>query len=48
MLWAKGCHMESLNGEDDFVAAYRYVEQHVAQGAVIHKWDANLAWTSDA
>jgi hypothetical protein len=47
LLWAKGCHMESLNGEHDFVAAYQYVEQHVVQGAAIHKWDANIEWKSD-
>lgn len=46
-LWAKGCHMESLNGEDEFVAAYQYVQHHVSQGAAIHKWDANIEWKSD-
>jgi hypothetical protein len=46
-VWAKGCHMESLNSENDFVAAYQYVEQHGAQGAVIHKWDTNIEWRFD-
>jgi hypothetical protein len=47
LLWAKGCHMESVDSEDDFLAAYQYVEQHKSQGAVIHKWDANVDWTFD-
>jgi hypothetical protein len=46
-LWAKGCHIESLNTEDDFVAAYQYVEQHRSRGAAIHKWNANIEWKSD-
>jgi hypothetical protein len=47
LLWAKGCHMESLNSDDDFLGAYQYVEQHQAQGAAIHKWEANLEWRFD-
>jgi hypothetical protein len=47
-LWARGCHMESLNSEDDFVAAYQYVEQHRSQDAAIHEWNANIDWEFDA
>ncbi len=43
-LWSRGCHMESLDSEEDFLTSYQYVEQHGAQGAVVHKWDANIEW----
>jgi len=46
-VWAAGCHMKSLYGEDDFVAAFRYVQQHGCEGAVVHKWDSNIEWTFD-
>jgi|SRR5580700_3082578 hypothetical protein len=46
-VWAKGCHMESLKSEDDFLTAYRYVEQHRMEGAVIQKWSSNIEWTFD-
>ena len=36
-IWAKGCHMESLESEDDQFAAYRYVGQHDSQG-IVHRW----------
>jgi hypothetical protein len=46
-IWATGCHMESLYREDDFIAAFQYVERHSAEGAVIYKWQSNIQWTFD-
>jgi hypothetical protein len=37
--WAKGCHMESLEADDDQAAAYEYVRQHASQG-LVYSWIA--------
>src|SRR5690606_11242108 len=37
--WAKGCHMESLETDDDQAAAYEYVRQHESQG-LVYSWIA--------
>jgi hypothetical protein len=46
-VWGTGSHMKSLYAEDDFVSAFRYVEQHEGEGAVVHKWDSNIDWKFD-
>ena len=36
-MWAKGGHMESLETEDDQLAAYEYVRKHESQG-IVYSW----------
>ncbi len=46
-IWAKGCGMESLESEDDFMRAFNYVKRHREEGAAVHVWEANIEWSFD-
>jgi hypothetical protein len=46
-IWATGCHMKSLYRADDFSSAFRYVDDHREEAAVVHRWDANIEWTPE-
>ena len=37
-LWAKGCHMGSLDTERSLEEGIEYVRRHADEGALIHEW----------
>lgn len=37
-VWAKNCHMRSMNSEDAFRNAFRYVQNHQKQNAFVYIW----------